>query len=139
MDRIQREVYPSIQGKSRWEAFSSLQQIPRPYSKAWEKRHWDLELVLAHMAEYNAVRRVDSKGQVSIYRRSHYVGKAHHGQDIYVFLDPIDREWVFATSQGTQLCRKIAKEITRETIIKLQVLHRHDRKTCTPRKTLCRN
>ena len=66
------------------------------------------------MAEYNAVRRVGCNGQVSVYGRDHYVGKNYRGQDIYVFLDPVDREWVFATAAGTQLCRKVAEELTRE-------------------------
>ena len=126
MDRIQREVYPSIQGKSRWQAFPELQQVDRPYSKTWEKRHWDLELVLAHMAEYSAVRHVDRKGRVSVYNRHHYVGAAHHGKHIYVLLDPVDREWVFTTAEGVQIRRKVAEELTRDRITKLQVTDRRD-------------
>ena len=124
MDRIQRERYPSIQRQTRLEAFPELKQVERRYSKTWEKRHWDLELVLAHMAEYSAVRRVDSKGQVSVYGRSHYVGPKYSGQDIYVVLDPVDREWVFETPAGVQIRRKAAEEITRERIQKLQVTKR---------------
>ena len=126
MDRIQREVYPSIQGKSRWQAFPGLQRVDRPYSKTWEKRHWDLELVLAHMSEYSAIRHVDRKGRVSVYNRHHCVGAAHQGTYIYVFLDPIDREWVFATAEGVQIRRKVAEEITRDRIMKLQVTDRRD-------------
>jgi hypothetical protein len=139
MDRIQREVYPSIQGKSRWQAFPGLQRVERPYTKAWEKRHWDLELVLAHMAEYSAVRRVDSKGQVSVYGRSHYVGQKYQGQDIYVLLDPCDREWVFATPAGVQIRRKAAEEITRERIQKMQVTYRRPAATPASGKTECRD
>lgn len=124
MDRIQREVYPSIEGQSRWHSYPELQQVRWPYSKRWEKDHWDLELVLAHMAEYSAVRRVGGKGQVSIYNHGHYVGQKYQGQDIYVFLDPIDREWVFATPAGVQIRRKPAVEITCERIQKLQVTRR---------------
>jgi hypothetical protein len=124
MDRIQREVYPSINGKSRWLAFPGLQQNEGSYSKAWEKRSWHLQPVLDHMANEHALRRVDRKGQVSIYGRSHYVGKPHQGQDVYVFLDPVDREWVFATPDGVQLRRKVAEEITQERILKLQVTNR---------------
>ena len=139
MDRIQREVYPSIEGQSRLQAFPGLQQIERSYSKTWEKRHWDLELVLAHMAEYSAVRRVDSKGQVSVYGRSHYVGQKYHGQDIYVVLDPVDREWVFKTPAGVQIRRKEAAEITRERIQKLQVTYRRGAPTGASGKTQCRD
>jgi hypothetical protein len=139
MDRIQREVYPSIAGQSRWQAFPGLQQVDRPYSKTWEKRHWDLELVLAHMAEYSTLRRVDSKGQVSVYGRNHYVGKKYQGQDVYVSLDPVDREWVFATPAGAQLRRKAAEEITRTRIQNLQVTNRRDAATGAGGKTLCRD
>jgi transposase InsO family protein len=124
MDRIQREVYPSIQGQSRWEAFPGLCHSDRSYSKAWERCHWNIELVLAHPADYNVLRRVDRKGQVSVYNRNHYVGKRHGGRDIYVSLDPVDREWVFSTQEGVQLRRKVAEETTHERILKLQVTHR---------------
>ncbi len=124
LDRIQREVYPSIKGQSRWRAFPGLQQNERAYSKTWEKRSWSLQPVLDHMANEHGLRRVDRKGQVSIYGRSHYVGKAHQGQDVYVFLDPVDREWVFATPAGVQLRRKTAEEITQGRILKLQVTNR---------------
>ncbi len=127
MDRIQREVYPSIQGRSRWEAFPELQQPARPYTKAWEKRAWDLELVLAHLADYSVQRRVDRKGQVSLYNRNHYVGKQYSGRDIYVVFDPVDSEWVFTTPEGMHLRHKEAGEISRERIMKLQVSHRRSR------------
>lgn len=124
MDHIQREVYPSIDGSSRWQAFPQLRQVTRTYSTAWEKRGWDLHLVLAHLADYSVTRRVDRKGQVSIYNRNHYIGKQHSGQDIYVVLDPVDQEWIFITPQGVQLRRKHAEEISRQRIMKLQVSHR---------------
>jgi hypothetical protein len=138
MDRIQREVYPNVHGQSRWQAHPGLKRVDRPYSKTWEKRTWDIERVLTHMADHNALRQVDSKGQVSVYGRNHYVGKKHHGQGIYVYLDPVDREWVFATAQGAQLRRKAAEEITRERILKLQVTNRRDRVIGENGKTQCR-
>lgn len=139
MDRIQREVYPSIQGKSRWEAFPELQHSGRQYSKAWEKREWNLKLVLDHLADYSVLRRVDRKGQVSIYNRSQYVGQQFSGQDIYVVLDPVDQEWVFSTAKGVQLRRKPAEEITRERITGLQVSHKRPPRTRPNGKTQCRD
>lgn len=52
------------------------------------------------------------------------VGVAQRGKHIYVLLDPVDREWVFTTAAGVQLRRKVAEEITRERIMKLQVTDR---------------
>ena len=138
MDRIQREVYPSIQGLSRWQAFPKLQQARRCYSKAWERRSWNLELVLTHLCGYSVVRRADCKGKVSIYNRLHYVGEKYRGQDIYVVLDPLDREWVFTTAEDVQLRRKPAEELTRERIMRLEVARRNPSR---PRrgKTSCRD
>jgi hypothetical protein len=79
---------------------------------------------LAHLADYSAPRHVDRKGQVSVYNRNHYIGKRYSGRDVYVVLDPLDREWVFTTQEGIQLRRKSADEITHERILKLQVTHR---------------
>ena len=124
MDRRQREDYPYRGDLSRLEVYPTLRHSGRKYSKAWEEQHWDVEVVLAHLADYSVLRRVDRKGQVSLYNRNHYVGKQHHGRDIYVLIDPIDREWVFTTVEGTQLRRKVAEEITQERILKLQVTHR---------------
>lgn len=124
LDEIQRAVYPSVNQGSRLQAFPQLAHSDRPYDEGWEKRHWDLSLVLTHMADYRVVRRVDQKGQVSLYNRGHYVGKLYRGQDIYAALDPVDREWVFSTVEGVQIRRRQADEITPQRIGKLDVTHR---------------
>jgi hypothetical protein len=124
MDCIQREVYPHRQGRSRWEVFPDLNHSGRSYSKAWEKRQWNIDFVLAHLADYSAVRHVDRQGQVSVYNRNHYLGKRYSGRDVYVTLDPLDRQWVFSTQEGVQLRRKEAEEITHKRVLNLQVTHR---------------
>ena len=139
MDRIQREVYPSIQGQSRWQAFPELKHSGRSYSKAWERRAWDLDLVMAHLRDYSVVRRVDYKGQVTLYSRHHYVGEKFRGQSIYVIVDPLDREWVFITAEDVQLRRKAAEELTRERIMRLQVSHRYPSTARGRGKTQCRD
>jgi hypothetical protein len=139
MDRIQREVYPSIGKASRCQAFPTLRQNDRLYSKKWEKAEWRLQRVLDHMADEQAQRRVDCKGQVSIYGRSYYVGKKLKGQVVHVFLDPVDREWVFATPKGVQLIRKVAEQLTQENIQKLKVTNRRDSENQVGGKTECRN
>jgi hypothetical protein len=125
MDRIQREAYPSPE-KSRWQRYPQLQQKDRPHSKEWEKQNWNLDRVLEQMAKEYALRRVDSKGQVSIYGRNNYIGDRYRSREIYVFLDPVDREWVFATPEGLQVRRKAAEELVHERILNLQVTNRRD-------------
>jgi hypothetical protein len=124
MDVILREEYPSIEGQSRREAFPGLAHSGRRYSLVGERRQWDLEKVLAHLAEYVVVRRVDRSGMVSLYNRTRYVGKRHRGQDVYVLLDPVQREWVFADAEGRQLRSQPAEEMSRERIVSLSVTHR---------------
>lgn len=124
MDALARDEYPSIGGRSRSAAFPDLAHSGRAYSVGWERRHWDLDKVLAHLAEYSLPRRVDRQGMVSVYNRTRYVGKAHSGRDIYVLLDPLRREWIFADSEGRQLRSQPAEEISRERIVQLRVSHR---------------
>src|SRR5919108_708295 len=139
MDRIQREVYPSVQGQSRWAAFPKLEHSGRSYSKAWERRAWDLDLVMAHLRDYSVLRRVDCKGQVTLYSRHHYVGEKYRGQNIYVMVDPLDHAWVFTTAADVQLRRKPAEELTRERIMRLQVSHQYPSATRARGKTQCRD
>jgi hypothetical protein len=121
VDTIQRERYPSIQGQSRQEAFPQLRHSRRSYSRAWERAHWSLGRVLAQLSGCVVSRRVDKSGMVSLYNRTHYVGKVHAGKDVYVQLDPVRREWVFVDARGQQLRVQPAEQLTRERIERLEV------------------
>jgi hypothetical protein len=124
MDGIQRDDYPSIAGQSRRAAFPGLQHSGRPYSRAWERQHWDHRRALEHLAGYALVRRVDQNGKVSLYHRPHYVGSLHVGQQVYVMVDPERAEWVFADLAGQQLRSAPAEELGAERICRLQVTNR---------------
>jgi len=124
MDVIQREEYPSLQGRSRWETFPELKHSGRPYSRTWERGHWSLELVLAELAGYAVPRKVDCSGKVSVYGRNYYVSKLHEGKVVYVLLDPERREWVFTDVAGRQLRSQPAADLTRERIMSLTVCQR---------------
>jgi hypothetical protein len=121
LDQIQRGEYPSIGGRSRSQAFPGLAHSGRPYSAAWERRHWSREAALGHLAEYVVVRRVDRNGKVSLYDRGHWLGKQWVGQTVYVSLDPQLVAWVFADSEGRELRRRPAEELTRANIVGLRV------------------
>lgn len=111
MDALQRESYP-VQGQaSRAAAFPQLAHSGRPFSAAWERRHWDHARVLHHLAGYAVVRKVDKNGDVSLYHRPHYVGILHRGKSVYVMVDPERVEWVFADEQGQQLRVQPAEEL----------------------------
>jgi hypothetical protein len=124
MDLIQREEYPSLNGRSRLEAYPELKHSGRAYSRAWERKHWSLDLVLAHLAGYAVPRKVDKSGTVSLYNANHYVGKLHVGKLVYVMLDPQRREWIFADDKGQQLRTQPAEQICRQRIETLTVTNR---------------
>jgi hypothetical protein len=124
MDSIQREAYPSIAGHSRVEAFPGLRHSGKRYSRAWEERHWDVQLVLEHLAGYALPRKVDKNGDVWLYHRPHYVGCMHRGKHIFVMVDPQRAEWVFADAQGQQLRTQAAPELAAERIRSLTVSKR---------------
>jgi hypothetical protein len=108
MDEIQRGEYPGARGRSRLEAFPRLAHPGREYSAAWERRHWSLAAVAAHLAGYAVRRRVDRCGLISLYNRNHYVGVIHRGKDVFVMFDPERREWIVADAAGRQLRREPA-------------------------------
>ena len=121
MDRRQRERYPYQDRHSRWEVYPELKHSGRKYSRAWERRHWDLSQVLANVAERIAVRQVDRSGSISLYHRTRYVGKPHIGQQVYVSLDPTGPTWVIADAEGRELRTHAAAELTRQRICSLSV------------------
>jgi hypothetical protein len=127
MDDIQRGEYPSVQGRSRLEAFPQLAHSGRAYSTAWERKHWSLTLVATHLAGYAVRRRVDRCGLVSLYNRNLYVGVIHKGKDVFIMFDPERLEWVVADKEGRQLRRHPADEISQERIIGLTVTNRRRR------------
>jgi len=118
MDRIQREVYPafkeeSLAGVSRFATGGSTLQ------PNLEKRHWDLELVLAHMAEYSAVRHADRKGRVSVYNRPITGRTANHASTFMCCSIP----WIAKGFHNRRVHYAVRsrKKLTRDRIMKLQV------------------
>jgi hypothetical protein len=124
LDHIQRAEYPSCHGQSRLAAHPGLAHSGRPYRAADEARHWDLARVLEHLAGYAVPRRVSSKGMLSLYDRSYYVGARHGGQVVWVVFDPVAREWVATDEQDRQLRRWPAPELTGARVRTLRVSRR---------------
>jgi hypothetical protein len=127
LDRVQREDYPYAAGRSRQEVFPGLRHSGRAYRPDREAGLWNLDRVAEHLADYAVPRRVDRKGQVSLYNRNYYLGVIHRDTTVHVMFDAASREWVFAAAQGQQVRRVAAVEIDRERIVGLQVTHRRER------------
>lgn len=124
MDHIQREEYPHRDGRSRWSLFPELKHSGRKYEITWERRHWTLDLVLEHLAEYLVSRQVDHAGHISIYNRNYYLSKQRRGEIVSVMLDPQAPAWVILDTEGRELRTHPAEELTRKRIVSLHVTHR---------------
>ena len=127
MDHIQREEYPHRDGRSRWSLFPELKHSSRVYDETWERRHWNLDLVLEHLTQYLMSRQVDQAGKISLYGQNYYVGKQHHGEMVSVMLDSQPCVWVILDAEGRELRTHPAEQLTRQRIISLQVTHRRPR------------
>jgi hypothetical protein len=121
LDRLQREEYPHQGSRPRQEVYPELAHSGRSYSRAWERKHWDLGRVVEHLSAYAVPRRVDRTGNLSLYNRNQYVGVLHADKTVFVMFDPQCREWLFTDQQGKELRRRPASEITQQTITALQV------------------
>jgi hypothetical protein len=121
MDRLQREEYPSLQGRSRLQVFPELPQTARPYTAAWERRGWDLRRAQEYLAGFVAVRQANQQGQVSIYARRVSVGAQHRGQPVVVQYDPEGGAWLLGKPGGRVLRAIAAPEICRERILAVDI------------------
>jgi hypothetical protein len=120
-DHVQREVYPSIDGKSRLAAYPQLKHSGRVYNRAWERRHWDWQKICDHLCGYVVQRRIDSSGKLGIYHHKLYVGTMHKGLTVNVQFDPLRSEWIVSDERGHQLHRTPAAMLTPVRVQRLQV------------------
>jgi hypothetical protein len=121
MDRIQREEYPSFEGRSRLTVFPQLVHSGRAYSARWEQRSWSLARAREYLAGHVARRQAGRQGQVSVYNRNYCLGVLHKDKTVFVQYDPQQQAWLFADEQGRQLRQLPAPEITRERILALKI------------------
>jgi hypothetical protein len=125
LSKVQRERYPAVGSLSRLEAFPSLLTIARPYASQQEVGRWSLELVKTYLAQGRWRRRVDKVGRIKVYNRVYGVGRPYKGQDVFVSFDSLAAAWVIRDKAGREITRQVAREITVESIVNLEVSHRH--------------
>jgi hypothetical protein len=121
MDQLQRQEYPSLQGRSRLQVFPELQQTSRPYTAAWEQNTWDLRRAQEYLAGFVAVRQANKQGQISIYARRVSVGAKHRGKTVVVQYAADSQVWLLADTEGRLLREVAAPEISRERILALDI------------------
>jgi hypothetical protein len=69
---------------------------------------------------------VDGRGQVSIYNRPYSVGVAWAKRIIWVGFDPLEGAWTFQDEKGHEIRRKVARELSRESVREMEVTHRRN-------------
>ncbi len=121
LSRTQRERYPAVGKQSRIEAFPDLVTVARPYDPLKEAQHWDLERVKTYLAQGLWNRRVDQAGRITLYHIPYRVSRALRGQRVFVGFDPPTSSWVVQDRTGREIRRHVAREITAETIMNLEV------------------
>jgi hypothetical protein len=124
LDRWQRDLYPTADGRPRCEVYPGLKHSGRRYEAAEEAAHWDLRRAWAWVGTHLVPRQVDSRGKVSLYNRPYFVGLMWSGRQIWVGFDPEQGEWMFQDEKGHEIRRQTASELSAERILALDVTHR---------------
>lgn len=119
--RMQREVYPAVQGQARRVAFPGLTASDHPYTPATEAALFDQRRVWRYLAERVWRRRVDKVGRISLYNRPLGVGRAWAGQEVVVGFDADAAAWIVQDAAGHLIRRWPAPELSRARIRRLDV------------------
>src|SRR6185369_6843965 len=118
-DRIQREEYPALGGKTRLAVWPELRHSGRAYSRKWEKGNWSLEAALARLGCFVVHRRVSSQGRISLYDRPYHLGVSLAHQEVLVQFSPQRAEWIVSDRQDCQLRVITATTLTHKNIVTL--------------------
>jgi len=124
--QLQRERYPAVHGRTRWSVFPGLAHSGRPYAPADELALWDVSRVYAFlgMTEQQWPRRVDARGQISLYNRAYTVGRRYARLSVSVRFDPPSAAWQISHEAGAIIARLPALQLTAERICNLTVVGR---------------
>jgi hypothetical protein len=124
LDRWQRDLYPTADGRPRREVFPGLEHSGRRYNPAREVATWERKRAWEWVGSHLVPRRVDSQGKVSLYNRPYFVGSVWGGRTIWVGFDPERGEWMFQDEKGHEIRRQSAPELSAERILTLEVTNR---------------
>jgi hypothetical protein len=119
MDRIQREEYPALGGKTRLAVWPELSHCGRAYSQKWEKANWSLGAALGRLGCFVAQRRVSKQGRLSLYDRPYHVGVSLADQEVLVQFSPERVEWIVSDRKDRQVRVLAASTVTRKNIVTL--------------------
>jgi hypothetical protein len=106
------------------EAHPGLGHSGRAYIRSREEREWDVRKAWELVGSYLVGRRVSSQGKVSIYNRPYTVGLRWTGRTVWVGFDSEQGAWTFQDEGGREIRRQEAAELSRASILALEVTHR---------------
>ncbi len=124
LDDIQRSHYPYKDKMSRMTWYPGLNHSGRVYRRSKEKATWQWQRVMDHLSSYCVPRKVDQKGQISIYNRNHYVGVRYRQRQIWVMFNGEKCQWVISDEEDRIIKEFHAEELQAERILALEVTHR---------------
>jgi hypothetical protein len=124
LDRWQRELYPTADGRSRCEVYPGLRHSGRRYDPAREASRWELQRAWELAGRHLVPRRADRQGKVSLYNRPYCVGLRWAGRTVWVGFDPEQGAWTFQDEKGYEIRRQVADQLSAERIRGLEVTHR---------------
>ena len=119
MDRIQREEYPALAGRTRLAVWPELAHSGRAYSQKREKSNWSLEAARERLGCFVVQRRVSKQGRVSLYDRPYHVGVSRADQELLVQFSPERSEWIVSDRSDHQVRALPATTVTRKNIATL--------------------
>jgi hypothetical protein len=119
VDTIQREYMPSIQGKSRMQAYEAVKHSGRAYSQRWEEDNWSIEKAEEALEMRVAKRKVGTQGRISLYYRQVHVGQRLHGAEVQVQYDRGSKMWVISDAAGKAVRTVPAVEVNSGRIMTL--------------------
>jgi hypothetical protein len=119
MDRIQREEYPALGGKTRLEVWPELPHSGRAYSRKWEEGNWSLHRALGRLGCFAVQRRVSRQGKISLYDRPYHVGVSQADQEVLVQFSPERLEWIVSDRRDCQIRAIPASTLTHKNIVTL--------------------
>jgi hypothetical protein len=120
----QRERYPVQAGQSRSQLYPQLFSNPRRYTVASQADQWDMARVITYLAQFRFQRKVEKKGQITLFANTYGVGQRYSRQSVEVHLDAATAQWVICDAAGDEIRRHPNRELTYQQINQLQLAKR---------------
>jgi hypothetical protein len=117
----QRARYPACGTQTRTQAYPALFANPRPYAVSQEHDLWQLSRVVTYLAQFHFQRKVEKRGQITLFANTYAVGRAYQRQIVEVHLDDQTAQWVVCNDSGQEIRRFPNQELSYDQISQLQL------------------